>query len=52
MNTPTYRKTKCYTCGDTISVREDDFSSTRNYCYTCAMNKLGELPNAGREETI
>lgn len=51
MSTPTYRKTKCYTCGDTISVPTYDYA-IRNYCYTCAMSKLGEIPNANSEEAI
>ena len=47
----TYLEGVCYSCEVALMVASHDASS-RNYCQTCAWNKLGAIPPAiaGREE--
>lgn len=36
-----YLETQCSKCLTEISVREDEYVALGNYCYSCAMAKLG-----------
>lgn len=39
---------RCHACDTPIWVPHYDYSEVRNYCYTCAMSRLGEIPNGAR----
>ena len=41
-------ETRCHACDTPIWVPLYDYSEVRNYCYTCAMSRLGEIPNDAR----
>lgn len=40
--------TRCHRCDTPVWIPINDYSDTRNYCYPCAMSKLGEVPSDKR----